>query len=146
MRSIGINPWRFETIQTACANREHVPFADIMRFEQEAYYEDSTLHYAQGWAMVYFLRESKEVRRRREWASILPTYFETLKRAYPEELFVIVEEGLTDENFIAERTTDYEELKANVADYAPAKTAGVTGIDAATVRTQPFFETGCGPT
>jgi formate dehydrogenase major subunit len=49
-------------------------------------------------------------------------------------LHVIIEEGLTDETFIAERTTDYEELKANVADYSPEKTASVTGIDAATVR------------
>jgi formate dehydrogenase major subunit len=49
-------------------------------------------------------------------------------------LNVIIDEGLTDETFIAERTTDYEELKANVADYSPEKTAGVTGIDAATVR------------
>jgi hypothetical protein len=97
MRSIGPNPWRFETIQDACAKGEHVAFKDILRFEQDAYYADSTLHYAQGWAMVYFLRESKEVRRRREWASILPTYFETLKRAYPEELMVIVEEGLTND-------------------------------------------------
>jgi len=49
-------------------------------------------------------------------------------------LHVIIEEGLTDEQFIAERTTDYEDLKANVADYSPEKTAGVTGIDAITLR------------
>jgi formate dehydrogenase major subunit len=49
-------------------------------------------------------------------------------------LHVIIEEGLTDEKFIAERTTDFEELKANVAEYSPEKTAEVTGIDAATVR------------
>jgi len=49
-------------------------------------------------------------------------------------LHTIIEEGLTDEKFIAERTTDYEELKANVADYSPEKTAAVTGVDAATLR------------
>ena len=49
-------------------------------------------------------------------------------------LHVIIEEGLTDEKFIAERTTDYEEIKANVADYSPEKIADVTGINAATVR------------
>jgi formate dehydrogenase major subunit len=49
-------------------------------------------------------------------------------------LHVIIEEGLTDEKFIAERTTDYEELKANVADFSPEKTAGMTGIDASTLR------------
>ena len=49
-------------------------------------------------------------------------------------LHVIIEEGLTDEQFIAERTLDYEAIKANVAAYSPEKTAAVTGIDAATVR------------
>ncbi len=49
-------------------------------------------------------------------------------------LHVIIDEGLTDDQFIAERTTDFEELKANVADYSPEKMASVTGIDAPTVR------------
>ena len=49
-------------------------------------------------------------------------------------LHVIIEEGLTDDNFINERTTDYEALKANVADYSPEKMAAVTGIDADTLR------------
>lgn len=49
-------------------------------------------------------------------------------------LHVIIEEGLTDDRFIAERTTDYAELKANVANFSPEKMAPVTGIDAAKVR------------
>jgi formate dehydrogenase major subunit len=49
-------------------------------------------------------------------------------------LHVIIDEGLTDDKFIAERTTDFEELKANVDDFSPEKMAAVTGIDAATVR------------
>ena len=49
-------------------------------------------------------------------------------------LHVIIEEGLTDDKFIAERTTDFEEIKANVADYNPEKTAEVTGIDPDTLR------------
>jgi formate dehydrogenase major subunit len=49
-------------------------------------------------------------------------------------LQVIIDEGLTDEKFIAERTTDYEELKANVADFSPEKMAVVTGIAPETVR------------
>ena len=49
-------------------------------------------------------------------------------------LHAIIDEGLTDEKFIAERTTDYEELKANVADFSPEKMAAKTGIDAETVR------------
>ena len=49
-------------------------------------------------------------------------------------LHVIIEEGLTDEKFINERTTDYAELKANVADFSPEKMETVTGIDAQTLR------------
>ena len=49
-------------------------------------------------------------------------------------LHVIIDEGLTDDKFIAERTTDFKELKANVADYSPEKMAVVTGIDPETVR------------
>jgi formate dehydrogenase major subunit len=49
-------------------------------------------------------------------------------------LHVIIDEGLVDEKFIAERTTDFEELKINVADFSPEKMAPVTGIDADTVR------------
>ncbi|MCP4472792.1 MAG: formate dehydrogenase subunit alpha [Gammaproteobacteria bacterium] len=49
-------------------------------------------------------------------------------------LHVIIEEGLTDETFIAERTSGYEDIKANVADYSPEKTAQVTGIDAPALR------------
>ena len=49
-------------------------------------------------------------------------------------LHVIIEEGLTDERFIAGRTIDYETLKANVAHYSPEKMAPVTGIDTNTVR------------
>ncbi len=49
-------------------------------------------------------------------------------------LHVIIEEGLTDDEFVARRTTDYEEIKANVADYSPEKMEAVTGIDAQTLR------------
>ena len=49
-------------------------------------------------------------------------------------LHVIIEEGLTDDKFIAERTTGYDEIKAVVADYSPEKMTAVTGISAATVR------------
>jgi len=49
-------------------------------------------------------------------------------------LHVIIDEGLTDEKFIAERTTDYEELKTNVANFSPEKMQAVTGVDAEEVR------------
>ncbi|MDH5355368.1 MAG: formate dehydrogenase subunit alpha [Gammaproteobacteria bacterium] len=49
-------------------------------------------------------------------------------------LQVIVEDGLTDHDFIQNRTSDYEALKANVADFTPEKMAPITGIPAQTIR------------
>jgi len=49
-------------------------------------------------------------------------------------LHVIIEDGLTDQSFIENRTTDFAALKANVADFSPEKMATITGIAAETVR------------
>ena len=49
-------------------------------------------------------------------------------------MHTIIEEGLTDEGFIASRTSGYEELKANVAGYSPEAMAPVCGIPAETIR------------
>ena len=49
-------------------------------------------------------------------------------------LHVIITEGLTDAAFIAERTLDFEQLKAHVADFSPEAMAPVCGIDADTLR------------
>jgi formate dehydrogenase major subunit len=47
---------------------------------------------------------------------------------------VIVTEGLVDEEFIANRTMGYEELRANVEGYSPEAMAPICGIDADTIR------------
>jgi formate dehydrogenase major subunit len=49
-------------------------------------------------------------------------------------LCTIIEEGLTDERFIAERTTGFDELRERVLRYTPEKMAPVCGIDAETIR------------
>jgi formate dehydrogenase major subunit len=49
-------------------------------------------------------------------------------------MHTIVEEGLVDANFIAERTQGYEEIRANVASYSPEAMAPVCGIPAETLR------------
>ena len=49
-------------------------------------------------------------------------------------LCTIIEEGLTDEQFIAERTSGFEELAERVRKYTPEKMAPVCGIDAQTIR------------
>lgn len=47
---------------------------------------------------------------------------------------VIVTEGLVDKEFIANRTSGYEEIEKNVAQYTPEKMAPICGIDAETIR------------
>ncbi len=49
-------------------------------------------------------------------------------------LHAIVEEGLVDEDFIRERTEDFEALKQHLRDFSPESMAPVCGIDASTLR------------
>jgi formate dehydrogenase major subunit len=49
-------------------------------------------------------------------------------------LCTIIEEGLTAERFIAERTSGFEELRERVLRYTPEKMAPVCGVDADTIR------------
>ena len=49
-------------------------------------------------------------------------------------LHVIVEEGLTDEAFIRDRTSGYEALAENVKTFSPERMAPICGIDAQTIR------------
>ncbi|MCE9594179.1 MAG: DUF1570 domain-containing protein [Planctomycetes bacterium] len=85
---IGPNPWRVRLIKDAVATGAAVPWKDLLRFEQVEYYDPArvSLCYAEGWSLIYFLRTAKIVKARPEWAAILPTYFETLKAAFAEEL------------------------------------------------------------
>ena len=49
-------------------------------------------------------------------------------------LFTVIEEQLIDEEFIRQRTTDFELIKQNVADYSPENMASVCGIPAQKIR------------
>ena len=49
-------------------------------------------------------------------------------------MHVIIKEKLCDEKYITEHTTDFEKLKANVADYSPEKVAPICGIPEETLR------------
>ena len=102
IRRIGANSWRAGTIKAAVAgelprffprgpaargrDQQWVPWSEMIEMSKAEYYADGYLCYAQGWSMVYFLMASDKVRRKSEWAKILPTYFEVLKTSYPEEL------------------------------------------------------------
>jgi hypothetical protein len=86
--SIGVNPWRVAQAKLIVATSEAIPWKEIVRFEQKAFYDEKRIGtcYAQAWSMIYFLRKSKVVEKRPEWAQILPTYFATLKTAYSARL------------------------------------------------------------
>jgi len=49
-------------------------------------------------------------------------------------LHTIIEEGLTDRQYIQAHTEDFEKLRAHIRDYSPEKMAPICGIDAATLR------------
>ncbi|HWB49950.1 MAG TPA: formate dehydrogenase subunit alpha [Stellaceae bacterium] len=50
-------------------------------------------------------------------------------------IHTIVEEGLTDRQYIQAHTEDYEKLREHIRDYSPEKMAPICGIDAQTLRT-----------
>ena len=52
---------------------------DLLRFSQAEYYANGGMHYAQGWAVVHMLRESRSLLP--EWERILPDYLDNLLAA-----------------------------------------------------------------
>lgn len=88
VRKIGVNPWRCGTIQSVIESdrQQPVPWKDIIKYSQGQYYTNGHLKYAQGWSMIYFLNKAPIVEKHPEWQKILPTYFESLKSAYRDEL------------------------------------------------------------
>ncbi|MCF3946986.1 formate dehydrogenase subunit alpha [Acidiphilium iwatense] len=49
-------------------------------------------------------------------------------------LYTIIDEGLTDEQYIAAWTENFDELKQRIKDFPPEKMAGICGIPASTLR------------
>jgi hypothetical protein len=99
--------WRVNTIQTAlrkgaCEYTEkegrdpedgptykfdrstegYTPLKVFVRLTQRDYYSYAHVCYAQGWSLIYFLREAvpKDKKMNEKWGKILDTYFEVLKR------------------------------------------------------------------
>ncbi len=76
-RNFRIEPfrWRTETIRSAARAGTHVPLKDIIRYTQAQYYARPDLCYAEGWSLIYFLRQGAKDPR---WREILPRYMSTL--------------------------------------------------------------------
>ena len=66
------------TRETTRATRRSV---DLVRFTQREYYSYPGVCYAQGWSLIYFLREivPKNKKYSEKWGNILDVYFDTLK-------------------------------------------------------------------
>jgi len=96
---------RKETAKTACRLLQQgrtqaedsqcgTPLKDLLRYTQQEYYKNGLVHYAQGWAVVHFLRESKRLEDK--WAAIYPDYLENLVAARHEIAVEIMEEAIKD--------------------------------------------------
>jgi len=59
----------------------YTPLVQFVRMSQGDYYAYPSVSYAQGWSLIYFLREyvPKNPKWAAKWGKILPTYFDTLK-------------------------------------------------------------------
>ncbi|MBL8328082.1 MAG: formate dehydrogenase subunit alpha [Rubrivivax sp.] len=76
-------------------------------------------------------RRSDLVRHAWRWLDFRPDTDVALLNAM---MHVIVEEGLVAREFIADRTSGYEALAANVRHYAPERMAPICGVEAGTIR------------
>jgi hypothetical protein len=59
----------------------YTPLQDLVAFTQGEYYSYPGVSYAQGWSLIYFLREivPKNPKWNAKWGKILDVYFDTLK-------------------------------------------------------------------
>ncbi len=68
--------WRTSEIKGAMGSGKHVPLKIFMKYSHQQYYGPQIgQNYAQGWSVIWFLRQQRNP----EWKDILPAYFGTLK-------------------------------------------------------------------
>jgi len=74
--------WRTGIIANALAQGTYVPLRDFLKYTQGEYYANPGLCYAQGWSLVYFLREveRRKIRKYEKYWGLLDRYFEAIKR------------------------------------------------------------------
>jgi hypothetical protein len=73
--------WRTGTITNAFAQETYVPLKKFLKYTQREYYANAGLCYAQGWSLVYFLREveRKKVKKYKQYWGLLDRYFAAIK-------------------------------------------------------------------
>ncbi|MAE76222.1 MAG: hypothetical protein CMJ85_05055 [Planctomycetes bacterium] len=65
-----MNAARLPVIRWAVTKGKHVPFKQIMRYEQRQYYSNPSVCYAQGWSMCHFFLHHKDKKVR----ALIPRY------------------------------------------------------------------------
>jgi len=120
---------RQETVKRACMLRSQgrsssegaaTPLKDLMRYSQAEYYANGGVHYAQGWALVHMLRESKRLDDK--WELILPEYLTNLLEARLEVATGLMEKA-------QERAKDGTPVSSDPEDYfAGASTESIQNL------------------
>jgi hypothetical protein len=107
------NSWRVRTIQQMIRSEEYAPLEKFVHYTRAEYYERrpgvgphglvSGQCYAQGWALIYFMRTGKKKAKgwQDSWDSILGTYLEAL----------VVTEDLDEAVALAFAGVDWEEFE-----------------------------------
>lgn len=74
--------WRTGIIANAFARKTYVPLEEFLKYSQREYYTNPGLCYAQGWSLVYFLREveRRKIKKYEKYWGLLDRYFEAIKR------------------------------------------------------------------
>ena len=74
--------WRTGIIATAFGKKSYVPLEEFLKYTQREYYSRPGLCYAQGWSLVYFLREveRRKIKKYEKYWGLLDRYFEAIKR------------------------------------------------------------------
>ncbi|MBI3845606.1 MAG: hypothetical protein HY292_13305 [Planctomycetes bacterium] len=74
--------WRVGVVKVAANTGKLVPLRKLLYYSQAEYYKNAHQNYAQGWAVVYFLRK---VTKNPQWKAIPDAYFNYLKDHLPKK-------------------------------------------------------------
>ncbi len=89
VRHIKPSPWRIERAKRmASTGKGWVPLEKLLKAERAEFYNRARIgdYYAGAWALVYFLKESREAAEHDRWSQILGSYVGAVQAAYTEEL------------------------------------------------------------
>ena len=108
-----INMYRLRVLRRGLAEGSAVDFPTLLDFEQEQYYSNPSVFYAQGWSIVHMLRQGKGMQPK--WQKILPEYLTNLLAAREEVATEVMNKTLADAEKVKKGSSD--ELPKEVKEY-----------------------------